>query len=111
MVCDVSNTTTTAQGGTVMATATNPTVTPANRFAAIEIRYREPVGSVTYRALNAASYWESFPGSYTAEMVAVATELLSLCPKGALRVEDVSDRARFDALAIRTLELLAARGW
>jgi hypothetical protein len=51
-------------------------ITPAQRFAAHDAKASAPLGGPEYRALNAASYWESFPASYTAEQVAAAQALL-----------------------------------
>lgn len=50
-------------------------VTPAHRFALWRMMDGHTAASVHGRIIRAATYWESFPGSYSAEQVDAAQRL------------------------------------
>ena len=57
-----------------MDTVTEPT--PAQRFAAHEVRMIADPGSRLEIALREASYWDSFPHCYTREQVSAGRALI-----------------------------------
>jgi hypothetical protein len=65
-------------------------ITPAARFAAMDLQNAAPIGSPVYKAIAAARYWESFPDSYTADQVEAGRALIGQIGQGTATAETIA---------------------